>query len=152
MKTDLWLMTLIWALPLGMSLAVRGRMLDRAVRPAAILTSTVVVLLSLWAFVRDGAEHAFARSEAVWAPVVLGIRYHVGIDGLSAVLLPVSAGLILGVLIAAPRRVMTSVLIRQMLLTESLLLGVLVSLDLSILLLFWIASLLPLYGELRARG
>ena len=152
MKTDLWLMTLIWALPLGVSLAVRGRMLDRAVRPAAILTSTLVVLLSLWAFVRDGAEHAFARSEAVWAPVVLGIRYHVGIDGLSAVLLPVSAGIILGVLIAAPRRLMTSVLIRQILLTESLLLGVLVSLDLSILLLFWIASLLPLFGELRARG
>jgi NADH:ubiquinone oxidoreductase subunit 4 (subunit M) len=60
-----------------------------------------VVLLSLWAFVRDGADHAFARSEAVWAPVVLGIRYHVGIDGLTSVLLPVSAGIILAVLIAA---------------------------------------------------
>jgi NADH-quinone oxidoreductase subunit M len=101
------------------------------------------VLLSLWAFVREGSDHAFARSEAVWAPVVLGIRYHVGIDGLTSVLLPVSAGIILAVLIAAPRRVLKSGVIRQILLTESLLLGVLVSLDLSILTLFWVASLLP---------
>lgn len=36
MQTDLWLMTLIWALPLGTALLARGRWLDRAVRPAAI--------------------------------------------------------------------------------------------------------------------
>lgn len=152
MQTDLWLMTLIWALPLGTALLARGRWLDRAVRPAAIGTALMVVLLSLWAFVREGSDHAFARSEAVWAPVVLGIRYHVGIDGLTSVLLPVSAGIILAVLIAAPRRVLKSGVIRQILLTESLLLGVLVSLDLSILTLFWVASLLPLLFDLRRCG
>ena len=97
METDLLLMTIIWALPLAMSLLLRGPRLDRAVRPLAIVTTALVVLLSLWAFVRDGSEHHFARSEATWAPMLLGIRYHVGIDGLSAVLVPVSAGIIIGI-------------------------------------------------------
>lgn len=152
METDLLLMTIIWALPLAMSLLLRGPRLDRAVRPLAIVTTALVVMLSLWAFVRDGSEHHFARSEATWAPMLLGIRYHVGIDGLSAVLLPVSAGIVLCVLLAAPRRLLTSVLIRRMLLTESLLLGVLVSLDLSILLLFWVSSLWPLLWDMYKRG
>ena len=152
METDLLLMTIIWALPLAMSLLLRGPRLERAVRPLAIVTTALVVLLSLWAFVRDGSEHHFARSEATWAPVLLGIRYHVGIDGLSAVLVPVSAGIVLAVLCAAPRRLLTASLIREVLLTESLLLGVLISLDLSILTLFWVTSLVPLLWSLHKRG
>jgi NADH-quinone oxidoreductase subunit M len=151
MLTDLWLMTLIWALPLLTTLLTRSRRLESVVRPAAIVTAATVVLLSLLAFVRDGSDHAFARSEAVWAPVLFGIRYHVGIDGLSAVLLPMSAGIILAVIVGAPRRVLPPALIHQILLTESLLLGVLVSLDLSVMVLFWVASLVPLLIELRRR-
>ncbi|MFO0656664.1 MAG: proton-conducting transporter membrane subunit [Polyangia bacterium] len=152
MQTDLWLMTLIWLVPLVASLVGRGFSSDGALRKLGIFTSGLVVLLSLWAFARDASDHAFARTEAAWAPVFLGIRYHVGIDGLSAVLVPVSAGIVLAVLCAAPRRLLTASLIREVLLTESLLLGVLISLDLSILTLFWVTSLVPLLWSLHKRG
>lgn len=152
MQTDLWLLTLVWLLPLVSALVGLGFSSAESLRKLGIFASSVVVLLSLWAFFRDGSDHAFARSEAVWAPVFLGIRYHVGIDGLSAVLLPVSAGIVLAVLCAAPRQLLTVSLIREVLLTQSLLLGVLVSLDLSIMTLFWVTSLLPLLWNLRQRG
>lgn len=152
MQTDLWLMTLIWLVPLVASLVGRVFSSDGALRKLGIFTSGLVVLLSLWAFARDASDHAFARTEAAWAPVFLGIRYHVGIDGLSAVLVPVSAGIVLAVLCAAPRRLLTASLIREVLLTESLLLGVLISLDLSILTLFWVTSLVPLLWSLHKRG
>ncbi len=151
MNTDLILFTSIWMLPLfaaAATLAVRSERLTRALATA---TAAFVVLLSLVAFARDASDHAFARTDAVFAPNFLGVRYHVGIDGLSAVLLPVASLVVLAVLLGSPHKELTAKLTRRILCTESFLLGLLVSLDLSILTLFWIASLGPLWVDLVQR-
>src|SRR5262245_11861196 len=103
MKTDLLLISLLWIVPLLAGLGVHFVNRAELSRRIAVGAGTLVLILAAVVFFRDAADHAFARAEYSWAPVVLGIRYHVGVDGLSAMLLPVTAGLIVAVLIAAPR-------------------------------------------------
>ncbi|HMU38618.1 MAG TPA: proton-conducting transporter membrane subunit [Pseudomonadota bacterium] len=151
MNANLVLFSSIWVLPLLMSLVLGVVRSEKVARGLAVATAATVLFLSSWALAKDVVTHTFSRTEAMWAPTLLGIRYHLGIDGLSAVVLPVAAVVVLAVLCASPRKVLTNSLCRQILLTESLLLGVLLSLDLSILTLFWITSLWPLFRELRKR-
>lgn len=153
MKIDLILITLLWVMPLVAALGVHFVGEAERARRVAIVASALVLALAGVVFFRDAADHAFARTEYSWAPVFFGIRYHVGVDGLSALLLPVTAGLVLAVLVAAPRLGFRASLARDILLTESLLLGVLVSLDALLLTVFWTLSLVPLLRSLsRSRA
>jgi NADH-quinone oxidoreductase subunit M len=80
----------------------------------------------------------------------LGARWHLGVDELAAPFLPLTALLVLLLLLAAPRRELDGPLISAILFTESATLGVFVSLDLACLALFWLASLVPGAFALRA--
>lgn len=73
----------------------------------------------------------------------LGARWHLGVDELAAPFLPLTALLVLLLLLAAPRRELSGPMIPAMLLMESATIGVFVSLDLACLALFWLASLAP---------
>lgn len=73
----------------------------------------------------------------------LGARWHLGVDELAAPFLPLTALLVLLLLVAAPRRELAGPMIPAILFTEAATIGVFVSLDLACLALFWLASLAP---------
>lgn len=150
--------SLVWALPFLGALAVRllPGPTDARARAVAVAAAALTALVALAVFFGlgsgSGSGHAFARTDAPVAPMLLGVRYHVGVDGLSAVLLPLTAALSLCILVAAPRAELTRRAAAQILLAEGSILGALVSLDLLVLTLFWTLSLVPLRSELRRRG
>lgn len=146
------LITAVWALPMGGAIVARLLSSPSRARALALFISVLTLAIAAVVFLRDGAQHAFARSEADVAPILLGVRYHVGVDGLSAVLLPLSALIGLSALLAAPRAELVPRTVAQLLFAQGAILGVLVALDALILALFWTLSLLPLRSELQRRG
>lgn len=113
----------------------------------AIFISIAVFILSLW-LLRDFEVESGALqfvSDYSWIPS-LGVRYKIGIDGISLFLLLLTTGLIPLVCISAKsikndlRGYLSSVLI-----IESAMIGTLVSLDLFLFFLFWEAMLAPMY-------
>jgi NADH-quinone oxidoreductase subunit M len=104
---------------------------------AVLVVSTVVALVFV-------LSPDVAALEDQSAPLPgLGARWHLGIDDLAAPFLPLTALLVLLLLVAAPRRELAGPLTPAILLTESATIGVFVSLDLACLALFWLASLAP---------
>ncbi|MDQ3034164.1 MAG: hypothetical protein M3Y87_17280 [Myxococcota bacterium] len=77
----------------------------------------------------------------------LGARWHLGIDGLSAPFLPLAALIACAVLIGAPSRELDGGGASAVLIVLATTIGVYCSLDLLLLVAFWIASLVP--GALR---
>ena len=142
----------VWAVPLVGALAVRFLPSAARARALALLLAAVTLAIAAVVFFLDSSEYAFARSDATGIPMLLGVRYHVGVDALSAVLLPLSALIGLMALLAAPRAELTPRATAQLLFAESGVLGVLVSLDALLLTLFWTLTLLPLRSELQRRG
>lgn len=154
MSSDLLLITAVWALPLLGALLARLMPVGRTHAPRRIAVATALTTLAaaVAVFARDAAEHAFARTDVPAAPILLGLRYHVGVDGLSALLLPVTAAVGACALAAAPRRELDRRAVAQLLFALGSILGVLVSLDALLLALFWTLSLVPLRAELARRG
>lgn len=146
------LISAVWALPLVGALAVRLFSSPERARALALVVSALTLAMAAVVFLRDGALHSFARSDADVAPILLGVRYHVGVDGLSSVLLPLSALIGLSALLAAPRAELKPRAAAQILFAQGSILGVLVALDALVFTLFWTLSLLPLRSELQRRG
>ena len=93
----------------------------------------------------------------VWVDPILityagKLRPILGIDALSAPLLPLSTLITLVVLIACPRGDLDRHHIGSILLTEVAILGVAMAQDLVVLVLFWIAMLVPTWLDTRMRG
>lgn len=142
----------VWAVPMLGALFVRFFSSPHRARAFALLLGVLTLAMAAVVFLRGGVQQAFAPSDADVAPILLGVRYHVGVDGLSAVLLPLSALIGLSALLAAPRAELTPRAASQLLFAQGAILGVLVALDALILTLFWTLSLLPLRSELQRRG
>ena len=128
-------------------LAFVPREAERAQKLIALVLTTFVFVLSL-VLVRDfrpepGMQFEVARA---WMPA-LGIRYHVGIDGLSLWLIILTTFLtpiaLLGSWHSIHERVKAFNIF--MLLLESGMLGVFVALDLFLFYIFWEAMLIPMY-------
>lgn len=146
------LISAVWAVPLFGALAVRLVRSPARARALALTLAALTLAMAAVVFMRDSAQDAFARSDADVAPILFGVRYHVGVDGLSAVLLPLAALIGLSALLAAPRAELSPRAAAQILIAQGAILGVLVSLDALVLTLFWTLSLLPLRSELQRRG
>lgn len=147
-------LSLVWMLPLLGALAVRSLPQHRTSLSRRL--ATVVVMLTLviaiGIFLADSAKGAFSRTDVPSIPLLLGLHYHVGVDGLSALLLPVTTAVSLCVLLAAQRVEQAPRVTAQSLFALSAVLGTLVSRDLLLLVLFWILSLIPVALELGRRG
>jgi NADH-quinone oxidoreductase subunit M len=74
---------------------------------------------------------------------MIAARWHLGIDELAAPFLPLTALLVVLLLVAAPKRELAGPMIPAILFTEAATIGVYTSLDLACLALFWLASLVP---------
>jgi NADH-quinone oxidoreductase subunit M len=132
----------------AVALALVPRRLEAVQRVGAlgIALATFVVSLPLW--VRfDGARADFQFEELVrWMPG-FGVSYHVGVDGISLLLVLLTTFLTPIALASAWHAIedRTKEFVVTMLLLETGMLGVFVSLDLFLFFVFWEAMLIPMY-------
>jgi NADH-quinone oxidoreductase subunit M len=144
------ILTLVTFLPaagaLVLLLVPRGQ--DVLLRAVALAVSIATFLISLPLYVRFDASSAdyqfveFAR----WIPT-LGVGYHVGIDGISLLLVLLTTLITPVALASAWHAVDDRVkeFVVTLLLLETGMLGVFVSLDLFLFYVFWEAMLIPMY-------
>jgi NADH-quinone oxidoreductase subunit M len=107
---------------------------------------TLVVSIPLWTrFDGDRADFQFEEVYR-WLPT-LGVRFHVGIDGISLLLVLLTTFLTPFALASAWHAIedRTKEFVITMLLLETGMLGVFVSLDLFLFFVFWEAMLIPMY-------
>jgi NADH-quinone oxidoreductase subunit M len=144
------LLTLLVALPLlggALVLLLRaGR--EQLARQTALAVSLVTFALSLglwWGFDAQSADYQFVERHA-WLPD-FGISYHVGVDGISLLLVVLTAFLTpISLLCSWPS---IEQRVREfsffMLALEAAMIGVFISIDLFLFYIFWDAMLIPMY-------
>lgn len=120
---------------------------DNLVKWLALGTTAVALVVSLplyFNFVDGAAGYQFEEIRP-WIPI-LGINYHVGIDGLSLFLVLLTTFLTLISVLSSWTAITDSLkeYMALMLLLEAAVIGVFVSLDLFLYYLFWEASLIPM--------
>jgi NADH-quinone oxidoreductase subunit M len=144
------LLTVVTFLPLLGALAVLvvPRRLENVQRGVALLATIATFVVSLPLYVRfDGASADYQFIEhARWMPG-LGVAYHVGIDGISLMLVLLTTLIMPVALASAWRSIDDRVkeFMVSLLVLETGMLGVFVSLDLFLFYVFWEAMLIPMY-------
>jgi NADH-quinone oxidoreductase subunit M len=146
----------LWIAPLLAAAFVQYVLRDtRRQRATAIAAAWLVFLAALALFLVNasasgpaGLDGAFARDDVEAGPL-LALHYHMAVDGLNAVLLPMTAALALGALLSAPRSDVRGDTAARILVVEGTLLGAFMSLDLTLMSVFWLGSLLPLWQDTR---
>ena len=143
----------LWLVPLLAAGVVQGLLHDpRQQRGVAIGVAWLVFAAALVLLVINGSDDAFARDDIELGPVFLSLHYHMAIDGLNAVLLPMTAAVALAALLSAPRSDLRGDTTARILVVEGALLGALLSFDAALLSLFWVASMVPLWQDTRRSG
>jgi len=144
------LLTLLVVLPVAgaVSLLFTGRGQDRLVRQLALGVSllTFVVSLIVWLkFDPTSAEYQLVERHA-WLPD-FGITYHVGVDGISLLLVVLTTFLTPIALLCSWDSIEQRVRAFSffMLVLEAAMIGVFISLDLFLFYIFWDAMLVPMY-------
>ena len=153
MTTTMPLLTLSWVLPLAGALLLllvgnRDGRKDGAIRWAALLfsiASFAVTLALWWAFDGKSAEYQLVERHQ-WIPT-FGIEYYVGVDGISLLLIVLTGFLTPIALLSSWESVEKKVKEFSIfiLLLESAMIGVFVSLDLFLFYVFWDAMMIPMY-------
>ena len=144
------LLTAVIALPtLGaVVLALVPRRRDQLLRAGALVVTLSTFVLSIPLYVRfDGDSPDFQFDELLrWMPN-LGAGYHVGIDGISLLLVVLTTFLMPVALASAWHSIedRTKEFVIAMLVLETGMLGVFVALDLFLFFVFWEAILIPMY-------
>jgi NADH-quinone oxidoreductase subunit M len=144
------ILSLILAIPLLGALAVSllDRESERTIKVVGIVTSLIAFAASVWLFVRfdgTGAGMQFVERH-LWIPT-LDVSYHVGIDGISLLLVVLTTFLTPIALLASwdSIRIRLKGFVALMLLLEVGTLGVFMSLDLFLFYVFWEFMLIPMY-------
>ena len=156
-----WL-TLILVVPAGAAILLQlvPRRMTGAVKGVTVFaTAAAAVLVGLvvaWMPSRAGSGAPltmFFQEQHDWIPAI-GAAYHVGIDGLSASLLALNAGVFLVGALVVSRKATERLRFycTLLLITETATSGVLMSLDLLLFYLFWEGMLVPLYFLLSSYG
>jgi NADH-quinone oxidoreductase subunit M len=132
----------------AVALALVPRRLEGIHRAGAlgVALATFVASVPLWTGF-DGARAEYQFEEvARWMPS-LGVTYHLGVDGISLLLVLLTTFLTPLALASAWRAIedRTKEFVITMLLLETGMLGVFVSLDLFLFFVFWEAMLIPMY-------
>ncbi len=144
------MLTLITFIPaLGaLLIGVISRERQALIRGVALFASLVTFALSVWLFFAFDPTQAGMQftEERSWIPEI-GISYHLGVDGISLVLILLTTFLV-PLLLLAPwdaikERLKTFSI--MVLLLETAVIGVFLSLDLVLFYVFWEAMLIPMY-------
>ena len=136
---------------LALQLAPSERAASRLALGAMVLELCVAVGV-LIGFRPELAQTQFAE-RVEWVPTI-GAVYHVGVDGLSVLFVPLTALTALLALVSSWRSVRhhRRGLLATLLLLEAATVGIFVSLDLLLFFLFWEAMLVPTYALIRIWG
>jgi NADH-quinone oxidoreductase subunit M len=128
---------------------------DETLRWSGLAVSVATFVLSVPVWVRfDGSDPDMQFEEALsWMPS-LGVGYHVGVDGISVLLVLLTTFLMPLALASAWHAIeeRTKEFVIAMLLLETGMLGVFVSLDLFLFFVFWEAMLIPMYFVIGVWG
>jgi NADH-quinone oxidoreductase subunit M len=145
------LMALAIVIPAVYGLII-ARMRDEVVaRRHATIAATAVLALVAAVVIAFRARGAAIVVDA-WTVSLPGVSHPLlGVDSLSAPLLPLVALIALATVIARPRRIAAPHTLGALLMTEALVIGLLTALHLGLLALFWIASAVPALIEARRR-
>ena len=140
---DSWILTLICFLPAAAGLALTFVKNEGLARKAALSVSIFVFLLSGWLWT------AFQPTEAVqfafkadWIPA-FGIQYAVGVDGIAAAMVVLTA-LLMPLAIQASSHQPKGFLV-ALLFLETGMIGAFIATDLFLFYVFWEAMLIPMY-------
>jgi len=144
------LLTLLMLVPLaGAAITLLS---GRHARAVALVTALVALVLSLAVWTQLPADGSIGLTErAAWAPS-LGIEYHLGVDGLGALMLVLSAVVTLMAVDAAHRVHHVPVFFGLVLLLEAGLFGSFTALNFYPWFLFWELSLIPAFFLIKLWG
>ncbi len=156
-----WL-TVVLVMPVGASLLLQliprtATGLLKGFTVAATLATAIVVWVLVAHMsatpVSPGPLGFHYEESHTWIPAI-GAAYHVGIDGISAWILALNAGVfLLGAVVVSRRGTdRLKLFCGLLLLTEAMTTGVLLSIDLLLFYLFWEGMLIPLYLMLANYG
>ncbi|MBM7114525.1 complex I subunit 4 family protein [Archangium primigenium] len=128
------------------------RMRQMTVGVAALTLALTAGVLGLFHLTTVGPQ-----LEESWFRVPgLGLEYRLGVDGMSVLALPLIALLTLGLVAAGPRQALDRDTLGALLLTESMTLGFFCAEDLALMVLFFVAILMPvgrlIWRSARARA
>lgn len=120
---------------------------EKLIKNFSIVISLVPLVLSLmlWSFYNDSGDY-FAVEDAAWIPAI-GVRYHMGVDGLSLPLVVLTTLMTTLSLWYSARTIHKRVkeFFALFLVLEMGMLGVFVSLDLVLFYFFWEIGLVPMF-------
>lgn len=121
---------------------------DKGAKILALAASGLTMLISFWLWLEfiDGSSRMQFVVNLPWADD-FGIRYHLGLDGLSLVLIVMTTGLTFLAILSSWNSINHSVkgFYASMLLLLTGMIGVFVSLDLFLFYIFWEVMLIPMY-------
>ncbi|MDQ3526111.1 MAG: NADH-quinone oxidoreductase subunit M [Chloroflexota bacterium] len=146
--TTLIVLPLLWALLLAL---IRDDRLLRTVALTGALVQLGLALIMAYQFVPAIADIQFAE-QISWMPA-LGSSYHIGVDGISVLFVPLTCFLtVLLVLYASGVRFLTRFYLINLLLLQAFTIGIFVSLDLLLFFVFWELALVPSYFMIKRWG
>ena len=148
-------LTALVLLPIAAAIALQLVPTDRwASRLAlgAMVAELIIAIGVLLGFHPGLAQTQFAE-RVEWIPTI-GAVYHVGVDGLSVLFVPLTALVAILALVSSWRAVHFHLrgFLASLLLLEAATMGIFVSLDLLLFFLFWEAMLVPTYTLIRVWG
>ncbi len=145
-----YILSVILALPLigALIIALMDRESGRRIKLVGLIASTAAFLLSVWAFLgfdSSNPEMQFVE-KYLWIPS-LDVSYHLGLDGISLLLVVLTTFLTPIALLASWDSVNTRLkgFVSLMLLLEVGTLGVFMALDVFLFYVFWEFMLIPMY-------
>ena len=149
------ILSLLIFLPLAAAVALWLTEELRLMNQLTFITVFVNFILSLFLFSKfqTGIPDMQFVEEAAWIPP-LGIRYQIGVDGISLSLIVLTTFLLLLIILFSWKSVSHSVrtYLTCLLLIESALIGVFSALDLFLFFVFWEVMLLPMYFLIKIWG
>ena len=135
-------------LPILGALAMPLARNDKGAKLLALAVSGLTMLISFWLWVAfiDGSSRMQFEINLPWA-ADLGIRYHLGLDGLSLVLIVMTTALSFLAILSSWNTIKDSVkgFYASLLILLTGMIGVFVSLDLFLFYVFWEVMLIPMY-------
>lgn len=131
-------------------LAVRDVAASRRIAISSAVLGLGLAFAALLLFVKDLDSMQLVET-GLRLPII-GVRYRLGVDGLSILLLPMTAGLTLSVLLSAPRYELDRGYLAAVLLLEAATLGIFEAMDLGVFLAFSTFALLPGFFLVATHG
>jgi len=148
-------LTALVLLPIAAAIALQLVPTDRWASRLALgaMVAELIIAIGVLLGFRPGLAQTQFAERVEWIPTI-GAVYHVGVDGLSVLFVPLTALVAILALVSSWRAVRFHLrgFLAALLLLEAATMGIFVSLDLLLFFLFWEAMLVPTYALIRIWG